>query len=192
MIENKFFTNTLVQRSIVLLKTKRLEDRRIIWLSCLGAATLVLIVYLIVPPAHRSSSVLLSVIGGVGALALYLHRRHAEDAHLVKELLTEFNERYDKLNNDLQLACWRDARFEEEMKLQFIKYFNLCAEEWLFWRAGYIYDPVWRAWQNGMRQYSKDERVMAIWDAEAKTDSYYGFDFRRITSSSDGVSKGEL
>jgi hypothetical protein len=182
MTENKFFTNTLVRRSIVLLKTKRVQDRRTIWVSCIGAAALVLIVYLIVPPAHRSSSVLLTVIGGIGALAFYLHRRHAEDARLVKELLTEFNERYDKLNNDLQLACWRDAQFEEETKLLFIKYFNLCAEEWLFWRAGYIYDPVWEAWKNGMKQYSKDARVITLWDKEAESDSYYGFNFRQVTS----------
>ncbi|HWY52030.1 MAG TPA: hypothetical protein VNW72_11165 [Chthoniobacterales bacterium] len=182
MTENKFFTNTLVRRSIVLLKTKRVQDRRTIWVSSIGAAALVLIVDLIVPPAHQSSGVLLTVIGGIGALAFYLHRRHAEDARLVKELLTEFNERYDKLNNDLQLACWRDARFEEETKLLFIKYFNLCAEEWLFWRAGYIYEPVWEAWKNGMKQYSKDTRVITLWDKEAESDSYYGFNFRQVTS----------
>ena len=182
MTENKLFTNALVQRSVVLLKTKPLQDRRIIWPSAIAAAATVLIVYLIVPPAHHSSSVLLIVIGGIGALAFYLHRRHAEEARLVKELLKEFNERYDKLGADLQFAIFRRGDFEKEIELKFVRYFNLCAEEWLFWRAGYIYDPVWRAWQNGMRQYSKDERVMAIWDAEAKTDSYYGFDFRQVTS----------
>ena len=58
-----------------------------------------------------------------------------------------------------------------------IRYFNLCAEEWLFWKAGYIYDPVWRAWENGMKQYSRDPRVVAHWQKEQKTDSYYGFEF---------------
>ena len=174
--------DSLLQRSIVKLQARPLLDRRIIWLSSIAGAVLVLIVYLLVSPEHRSGSVLLTVVGGIGALTFYLHRRHAEDARLVKELLLGFSERYDKLNNDLQLACWRDSRFEEDTKLQFIKYFNLCAEDWLFWRAGYIYDPVWQAWQNGMRQYSKDDRVMAIWDEEAKTDSYYGFDFRQVAS----------
>ena len=183
MHQSAHSADSLLQRSIVRIRAKPLQDRRIIWLGCGGLAALVLIVYLIVPPGHQSLGVLLTVVGSIGALAFYLHRRHAEDARLVKELLAEFNERYDKINNDLQLACWRDARFEVDTRLQFIKYFNLCAEEWLFWRAGYIYDPVWEAWRNGMRQYSRDERVMAIWNEEAKTDSYYGFDFRRVTTT---------
>jgi hypothetical protein len=163
-------------------KARPLRDRRIIWLASIAGAVLILVVYLIVPPAHQNSSVLLTVVGGVGALAFYLHRRHAQEARLVKELLADFNERYDKLGTDLQFAVCRNGDFEKETELKFVRYFNLCAEEWLFWRAGYIYDPVWQAWQNGMRQYSKDKRVMSLWDAEAKTNSYYGFDFRQVTS----------
>ena len=125
---------------------------------------------------------LLSIVGSCWALAFYVHRRQADDARFAKELLTEFNERYDKLSSVLQFAISRRGDFEKETELNFIRYFNLCAEEWLFWKAGYIYDPVWKAWENGMRQYSRDNRVMAIWDEEAKTDSYYGFDFRGITS----------
>ena len=159
-----------------------LRDRKMIWLACIAGVVLILVVYLIVPPAHQNSSVLLTVVAGLGALAFYPHRRHAEDARLVKELLADFNERYDKLGTDLQFAICRNGDFEKETELKFVRYFNLCAEEWLFWRAGYIYDPVWQAWQNGMRQYSKDKRVMSLWDAEAKTDSYYGFDFRQVAA----------
>jgi hypothetical protein len=58
-----------------------------------------------------------------------------------------------------------------------VDYFNLCAEEWLFWRAGYIYDPVWVAWENGMKQFAKDPRVKELWLRERATNSYYGFEF---------------
>jgi hypothetical protein len=166
----------------VKLQEKPLLDRRIIWLSSIAGAVLVLIVYLLVSPERRSTSVLLTVVAGIGALAFYLHRRHAEDARLVKELLNEFNERYDEIGTDLQFALSRNGDFEKETELKFVRYFNLCAEEWLFWKAGYIYDPVWQAWQNGMKQYAKDPRVMSIWDREAKTESYYGFDFRGVTA----------
>ena len=174
--------DSLLERSIVNLQARPLRDRKSIWTWCVVASAIVVLVYIIVPSPYRNAGVLLSIVGSFWALAFYVHRRHAEDARFAKELLSEFNQRYDKLNNDLQLACWRESRFEEETKLHFIKYFNLCAEEWLFWSTGYIYDPVWRAWRNGMKQYAKDNRVMAIWDDEAKTDSYYGFDLRQITS----------
>jgi hypothetical protein len=178
MTETDSFRSALLKRSVGHFTTRPVQDRRIIWIWCIGAATLILIVYLIVPPEHRSTSVLLTVVGGLGALAFYFHRRHAEDARFAKELLTEFNDRYDKLGSDLQFAIWRRGDFEKETQLQFIRYFNLCAEEWLFWRAGYIYGPVWEAWKKGMKQYSCDLRVVALWEEEKKTDSYYGFDFR--------------
>jgi hypothetical protein len=179
MTENDFFRSALLKRSIEQFITRPVRDRRIIWFWCIGAATVILIVYLIVPPEHRSTSVLLTVVGGLGALAFYFHRRHAEDARFAKELLTEFNDRYDKLGSDLQFAIWRGGDFEKETQLQFIRYFNLCAEEWLFWRAGYIYDPVWEAWKKGMKQYSRDPRVVALWEQEKKTDSYYGFELQQ-------------
>jgi hypothetical protein len=175
--------DSLLQRGIVKLQAKPLLDRRVIWLSSIAGAVLVLIVYLLVSPEHRSGSVLLTVFAGIGALAFYLHKRHAEDARLVKELLADFNDRYDKMGTDLQFAISSRGDFEKEIQLRFVRYFNLCAEEWLFWKAGYIYDPVWEAWRNGMKQYSKDARVMAIWDEEARSESYYGFDFRAVTAA---------
>jgi hypothetical protein len=174
--------DSLLQRSIVKLQARPLLDRRIIWLSSIAGAVLVLIVYLLVSPEHRSGSVLLTVVAGIGALTFYLHRRHIEDACLVKELLADFNDRYDKMGTDLQFALSRNGDFEKETQLKFVRYFNLCAEEWLFWRAGYIYDPVWEAWRNGMKQYSRDKRVMAIWERERETNSYYGFDLGKVTS----------
>src|SRR5438876_12128468 len=93
-----------------------------------------------------------------------------------EELLTDFNQRYDNLGTDLQRAMEIDGAFDLDAQLRFVKYFNLCAEEWLFWRAGYIYDPVWRAWETGMKQYAPDPRVIALWKKERATDSYYGFE----------------
>jgi hypothetical protein len=168
---------SLLQRSIVGLQARPLRDRKSIWTWCVVASGLVIILYIIVPSPYRSASVLLSIVGSFWALAFYLHRRHAEDARFAKDLLTEFNERYDKLGTDLQFAISRRGDFEKQTELQFVRYFNLCAEEWLFWRAGYIYDPVWKAWENGMKQYGRDQRVVELWKKEEETDSYYGFRF---------------
>ena len=174
--------DSLLARSLIKLQASPLRQRRSVWPWSVAATILLGLVYLIAPSPYKSTSVLLIAVGGMWALAFYLHHRHAADAKVVKELLTEFNDRYDKLGSDLQFAIVHRGDFEKETELKFIRYFNLCAEEWLFWCAGYIYDPVWRAWKNGMKQYSKDTRVMAIWDKEAETDSYYGFDFRKIAA----------
>ena len=85
-MSDKDLADALLQRSVAHLTVRPLRDRRIIWMSCIAGVVLVLVVYLIVPPAHQNSSVLLTIVGGLGALAFYLHRRHAEDARLAKEL----------------------------------------------------------------------------------------------------------
>jgi hypothetical protein len=176
-------TDSLLQRSIAKIQAKPLRDQKSVWTWCVAATAFVVIVYLVLPAPYRSSGVLLSVVGSFWALVFYLHRRHAEDARFVKELLTEFNERYDKMATDLQFALSSRGDFERETDLRFVRYFNLCAEEWLFWRAGYIYDPVWQAWENGMRQYSRDPRVIALWKEEEKSNSYYGFKFPIVDAS---------
>ena len=96
----------------------------------------------------------------------------------MKELFQYFNDRYDDKNDELQRITAEDSRDRDltpPQKLALIDYFNLCDEESVFRDAGYIYDPVWESWENGMRQFSKDPRIAELWEEEQKTNSYYGF-----------------
>jgi hypothetical protein len=54
-------------------------------------------------------------------------------------------------------------------------YFNLCAEEYLFYMAGYIDRRVWESWYRGMKVFFKHPRIQALWEQDSKADSYYGF-----------------
>ncbi len=116
-------------------------------------------------------------MGGLWGLAFFLQNGHKEDAKFMKELFEYFNKRYDDQNNDLQSWLQQKDDFTEEQRLGFIDYFNLCAEESVFQKLGYIYDEVWESWRNGMRQYGRDPRVAALWKEQQATRSYYGFDF---------------
>jgi hypothetical protein len=60
-------------------------------------------------------------------------------------------------------------------------YFNLCSEEYLFYRTGYIYPEVWKAWCNGMSSYLKNDKVREVWEKEEKSKSYYGLTSREIS-----------
>jgi hypothetical protein len=55
------------------------------------------------------------------------------------------------------------------------KYFNLCAEEYLYYTKGYIYPEVWSAWWNGMIVFCRNPRIRRIWSDELNTNAYYGF-----------------
>jgi hypothetical protein len=92
-------------------------------------------------------------------------------------LFTEFNSRYDKLNEALNKIVEDKSGVElsdaENNTLN--DYFNLCAEEFLFFKKGYIYPEVWRAWENGMLYYlRKNQRVRTKWEREVESGSYYG------------------
>jgi len=54
-----------------------------------------------------------------------------------------------------------------------IDYLNLCGEEYLYYKRGYIEPSVWHAWQNGMKSILEAPSIYAVWVAEKKTGSYY-------------------
>jgi hypothetical protein len=106
----------------------------------------------------------------------FAQKQDLEELSLFKKLFTEFNGRYDGLNEGLNLILRGDANTElttEEIDLLY-NYFNLCGEEYLFFKRGFIYREVWKAWLNGMKIFYQNERVRRIWEEELKTDSYYG------------------
>jgi hypothetical protein len=53
-------------------------------------------------------------------------------------------------------------------------YFNLSGEEYFYYKQGYIYPEVWKAWRNGMKIFYQVERIKQEWDKELSNDSYYG------------------
>jgi hypothetical protein len=130
----------------------------------------------LLPHPYSEAEVLVGAVGGIWALAFYHQSQHAENARFFMDLLKAFNERYDGMNDRLQDAIRTPNAFTNVQNDMFIDYFNLCAEEWLFWKDGYVYDAVWNAWANGMRQYARDSRVQKLWREERESNSYYGFE----------------
>jgi len=129
------------------------------------------------PKGKDEITVFLTIIGSLASALYFIQKQKLEELHLFKELFVEFNARYDKLNEDLNRIVFAEPKGEltQEEKNLLNDYFNLCGEEFLFFRRGYIYPEVWRAWHNGMKFFIvKDDRVKDYWKRESKTDSYYG------------------
>lgn len=111
------------------------------------------------------------------SLIYFLLSQRLEETRLFKDLFSEFNLRYDALNATLQNAKHHppEERLPAEIHEALVDYFNLCAEEYIFYKLGYIRQEVWQAWLKGMRYYYEDGRIRELWDRELKQDSYYGF-----------------
>lgn len=121
-------------------------------------------------------------IAGLGSVLGYFYfvqRQRLSEAQLFKDLFSEFNERYDEMNDDLAAALDAES-LDPGLKKRLVDYFNLCAEEFLYYQRGYIYPEVWQAWCRGMLQYLRGRAVRALWDAETGTGSYYGLTMEEI------------
>ena len=119
---------------------------------------------------------IVTIIGTILSFVYFAQKQNLEELRLFKELFTEFNQRYDRLNESLNRILLEDPDDEltaEELDV-LNDYFNLCGEEHLFFKKGYIYPEVWKAWLNGMKIFYQDERIRELWLRELETDSYYG------------------
>ena len=123
-------------------------------------------------------TLLLTVVGGVASGIYFIQKQKLEELLLFKQLFTEFNARYDDLNDAVNnIVMNRNESLTLDEKNTLNDYFNLCGEEFLFFKKGYIYPDVWTAWHNGMSDFlKKDSRVKKYWLEEKETGSYYGLD----------------
>jgi len=146
------------------------------WWWIIPALVVVVAVWSVLMVAGRGvpPEVFLAAMAVILGVAYFLQQQHLQQARFFKELVTEFNHRYNVMNNDLLKALKDEGLFDEQ---KFVDYFNLCAEEWLFYTAGYVYESVWQAWENGMRQFGRNSLVAELWERERQTESYYGFEF---------------
>ena len=114
-----------------------------------------------------------ATIAGVLSYCYFVQQQRLAETQLFKQLFTEFNARYDSLNDDLAaIVAGRQPKREDSSVIT--DYFNLCAEKYLFYQQGYILEEVWRSWCRGMQQYLDDPHFSAVWTMEVRTQSHYG------------------
>jgi hypothetical protein len=136
----------------------------------------VIVGWWIFPEVHRPE-LLVAGIGGAAGFTYFLYRQHLDRTTLFKELFTDFNDRYDKLNDHLHaiLSPTHGKSLSPEEKEHVFSYFDLCAEEYFFYRVGYVDRDVWKSWYRGMEEFFKDPLIRRLWEEDSESDSYYGF-----------------
>lgn len=127
------------------------------------------------------------ILGSVGvALTLYYshHSKQIARDAMMKELFTDFNRRYDELNDDLQFIHDHYRTTEElqkaenytHLKNRIIDFFNICAEEYFWYQKGRIDKNVWMSWNAGMKFWYRVPAIKDLWIEETKEEgltSYY-------------------
>lgn len=124
----------------------------------------------------------------VGIIAIIItffynyHSKKMEHDKMNKELFKEFNSRYDKINHSLHKIskeCKNLKDLEKNPKLEYKlnDFFNLCAEEYFWYKKGRIDKSIWLAWEDGMNDWYNNVAVIKeAWEAEVSKrgfKSYY-------------------
>lgn len=120
---------------------------------------------------------LLAVVGIAAAFAHFLYSQHHQDTQTFVSLFEKFNTRYNGLNERLNAIVARPmgATLSRVQVDTLYDYFNLCAEEHLFYESGYIDERVWQAWLRGMKHFANDAAILRLWTDEIAAGSYYHF-----------------
>jgi hypothetical protein len=133
------------------------------------------IIYYLAPEA-KSLDMYIAATGGTAGFVHFLYTQHNQNTQLFVSLFKEFNSRYDLLNGKLNnIVNKTDDELSSDDKIVLFDYFNLCAEEYLFYKAGYIDKEVWHSWLAGMKHFTKNTSILSLWESDLKEGSYYGF-----------------
>lgn len=144
-----------------------------------GVAAIVAITWASIDAANK-----LHILTGSGAAILgfcyFVQQQKLAETELFHKLFTAFNTRYDEMNGDLADILDKGGRADPAERKKIVDYFNLCAEEYLFFSEGYIHQKAWTAWCRGMLSYLRKHPFKDIWNEEVQTESFYGLTIKEI------------
>ena len=142
--------------------------------------------------ADKSFEAVISALGIAAGFTHFLYSQYLEQTRLFRELAQDFINRYDRLNGRLNSIHDEGTIPKEGPERRkalncLYDYFNLCAEEYLYFHAGHIDPHVWVSWCVGMSDFAKIEVIKELWEKELKRPSYYGFDLARVLKTAESA-----
>jgi hypothetical protein len=154
------------------------------WYGWIGLAMGVVLVGLSLALGGQQALTLVAAsISTTVGFVYFVQQQKLAEAKLFLDLFSRFNERYDQMNAGLYLLAKEGAdstNVAEESKSLIVDYFNLCAEEYHFYRQGYIPPVVWRSWCLGMLWYLRRHPFKDVWNEEVKLETFYGLTTEEI------------
>jgi hypothetical protein len=137
----------------------------------------------------------LQILTGAGATILgfcyFVQQQKLAETELFHNLFSAFNARYDALNGCLADILNKEEEITPAEKKKIVDYFNLCAEEYLFYKEGYIHPEAWTSWCRGMLWYLRRRAFRNVWNEEVETESFYGLTLDEIQKGAKHSGRGK-
>lgn len=142
------------------------------WIALILALLSIPIWYLSSPRPEWPA--LLAVLGGLLSGSLIVQKQNLDELKLVHDLFKDFNARYDKCNAELQRVASEGFSDSDDKRALVVDYFNLCAEEYWWFKTGHLPEDIWQSWCRGMLWYLDKADFRDLWIKESTNNSYYG------------------
>lgn len=140
------------------------------WLLCMAFA----IATGILISREEQVTTVVTTLGALLSVAYFLQKQKLEEMRLFREIFKECNARYDAMNDELAEIGMLPPKSLSTMQIRrVIDYLNLCGEEYLYYKRGYIEPSVWQAWENGMKNVVLAPSINDVWQKEKGNGSYY-------------------
>lgn len=152
--------------------------RNYYWIAILLCSIAITFIYFISGPDRNTLAG--ASVAGTLSFCYFVQQQKLAETQLFHTLFSDFNKRYDRLNNKLDLIARKNEAITQTDRNWIVDYFNLCAEEYLFYKEGYIHHDVWRSWCRGMLWHLERPKFRDVWDEEINMDSFYGLSIEKI------------
>lgn len=159
---------------------KNIKKHYILCFTPIYIALLLLFIFL---PQNISFPAIVSLTGIYLSLIFFFQKQNLEELRVFKELFTEFNNRYDNLNDKL-VDIANGTLTGDDAKKVLDDYFNLCSEEYLFYSKGLIISEAWGSWCRGIKENLNIKAVKDYWSVSQNEESYYGLTTEVINEGS--------
>lgn len=130
---------------------------------------------------EKKAEIYISVTASILALYFGLLKHQISNDEMFLKIFSDFNARYnDEFNDLLNEIRDEDRELLPAEKKLVIGYFNLCAEEYFWFKKGRLPKDIWKAWRAGILENLRIEQVFEVYQDEMKTNNerkaYYGLE----------------
>lgn len=127
----------------------------------------------------KNSEISIAILATGISISFGFRQYKIENDNMFKDLFKDFNSRYDDNLNEIFNSFRFDNKmetFKEEEAKKVINYFNLCAEEFFWFKKKRIPTEIWDAWLVGIKSNLEIKEVNDLFISEINKfrKSYYG------------------
>lgn len=148
-----------------------------------GLLLLIALVYVAIFEDVEDPKSIITAIAVILSAIYFIQKQKLEEDKLFFEAFSSFNKRFTEQSSLLHKLP-KEGEPGNEQNAVIANYFDLCAEEYYFYKHGRIPKDVWACWAKGMLYYIDNYPcVLSYWEDMEKQKANYGLSISLLKST---------